>query len=37
VSLHTAASRWRYALAKLRAALAHEDRSRSPTSSEVHR
>lgn len=37
VSLNTAASRWRYALAKLRTALARGDRSRSPTSSEVHR
>lgn len=37
VSLNTAASRWRYALAKLRTALAREDRSPSPTSSEVHR
>ena len=37
VSLNTAASRWRYALAKLRTALACEDRPPSPTCSEVHR
>lgn len=37
VSLNTVASRWRYALEKLRTALARDDRSRIPPRTEVHR
>ena len=36
VSLNTAASRWRYALEKLRTALARDDRSGIPPRTEVH-